>query len=218
MTTGNAYLHIQNQNTVVKNKHTYMNLYKPIKLKKYGNVSKFEAVMRQRWLKNLTYLPQIDKHDIAKEVPLINGGRTIKPSNRHQADAEYSQTCYLRLREQEEHYRLFNYLDPACNRRFNAFLKEGAKNTNFDLDEILDQDDRSYAVQKIFELHNEKQYKCATLFTAVYTFDNYLAKVDHWTFNREDLCLLATAALLIAAKVEEPESPNFKRMISHLNP
>ena len=68
----------------------------------------------------------------------------------------------------------------------------------------MDKEDRSYAMQKIFELHDEKQYKFATLFTAVYTFDNYLAKSDHWTFNRDDLCLLATAALLIAAKVEEP--------------
>ena len=82
--------------------------------------------MRQRWLNNVVVLPKMDKQDIAKEVPLINGGRTLNPGKRHQADAEYSQTCYLRFRQQEEHYRLFNYLDPACNPRFNAFLKEEA--------------------------------------------------------------------------------------------
>ena len=75
-----------------------MELSKPIKLAKQGNVSKFEAVMRQRWLNNVAVLPQIDKHDIAKEVPLINGGRSINLGKRHQADAEYSQTCYLRFR------------------------------------------------------------------------------------------------------------------------
>lgn len=40
---------------------------------------------------------------------------------------------------------------------------------------MISQDDRSYAVQKIFYLHDQKKYKKETVFTAVSIFDRYLA-------------------------------------------
>ena len=72
----------------------------------------------------------------------------------------------------------------------------------------MDNNDRSYGVQKIFELHDKKEYKIETLFTAVYIFDTYLATIGHWNFNREKLCLLSTTSILLAAKFDEPVSPN----------
>ncbi len=62
-------------------------------------------------------------------------------------------------------------------------------------------------------MHDKKEYKIETLFTAVYVFDSYLATIGHWNFSRENLCLLSTTSVLLAAKFDEPVSPNFERMI-----
>ena len=55
------------------------------------------------------------------------------------------------------------------------------------------------------------------MFTAVYILDTYLATIGHWNFSRERLCLLSTTSVLLAAKFDEPVSPNFKRMIRLLS-
>ena len=55
------------------------------------------------------------------------------------------------------------------------------------------------------------------MFTAVGIFDKSLALVGHWTFPRDQICLLATCSMLLAAKLEQPISPNFKRMIMLLS-
>lgn len=62
----------------------------------------------------------------------------------------------------------------------------------------------------------KKEYKIETLFIAVSIFDRYLAQIGHWTFPRDQVCLLATISLLIAAKLEQPISPSFLRMIGLL--
>ena len=49
----------------------------------------------------------------------------------------------------------------------------------------MSQFDRSYAVQKIFDLHMKKEYKIETLFIAVNIFDRYLAHVGHWNYPRD---------------------------------
>lgn len=73
--------------------------------------------------------------------------------------------------------------------------------------------DRAYAVQKIFTLHEAKEYRIETLFTAVAIFDRYLAAIGHWNYPRRKICLLATVSLLLAAKLEQPISPSFRMMI-----
>ena len=67
-------------------------------------------------------IPLPDKNDINKEVPLVNGGIVLDLSIRRQAEAEYTQQCYIRLRQQEETRIMFNYLDPSLNPAFAAFL------------------------------------------------------------------------------------------------
>ena len=76
--------------------------------------------------------------------------------------------------------------------------------------------DRSYAVQKIFDLHIKKEYKVETLFIAVNVMDRYLATIGFWNFPRESMCKLATICMLMAAKLEQPISPSFTRMINLL--
>ena len=82
----------------------------------------YQETMRQRWLKANQYLPTVDKQDIRKEEPLVNGDQ-IKPlASRHQHHAEFTQTSYLRLRQQEEQYLMFNYLDPNASPGFQSYL------------------------------------------------------------------------------------------------
>ena len=55
------------------------------------------------------------------------------------------------------------------------------------------------------------------MFTAVKIFDKFLANIGHWTFKRKQACILATVSILMGAKMEEPISPSFNRMISLLD-
>lgn len=123
---------------------------------------------------------------------------------------------------------MFNYLDPESNKPFKDYLSSMVgDNMSFSQQiqnslikkkklHIISQFDRSYAVQKIFDLHLKKEYKIETLFIAVAIFDRYMAHVGHWNFPRDQVCLLATISMLIAAKIDQPISPSFLRMISLL--
>jgi hypothetical protein len=63
-------------------------------------------------------------------------------------------------------------------------------------------------------LHQKKDYKIETLFTAGYVFDKYLSIIGHWNYPREHILKLAIASLLLAAKLEQPISPSFTKMIN----
>ena len=62
-------------------------------------------------------------------------------------------------------------------------------------------------MQKIFSLHSSKQYRSETLFTAVNIMDRYLTCVGYWNFSRMQICVLATTATILAAKMNEKYSP-----------
>jgi hypothetical protein len=62
--------------------------------------------------------------------------------------------------------------------------------------------DRSYAVQKIFDLHSKKEYLPDTLFTSCYIMDRYLYKIGYKNYPRDKICSLAVASLLLGAKLE----------------
>ncbi len=47
-------------------------------------------------------------------------------------------------------------------------------------------------------------------------FDRYLSIVGHWNFPRDQICRLSTISILIAAKIDQPISPSFVRMINLL--
>lgn len=62
-----------------------------------------------------------------------------------------------------------------------------------------------------------KEYKNETLFVAISLFDRFLAKIGHWTYPRDQICLLSTICILIGAKLEQPVQPSMNKMINLLS-
>lgn len=77
---------------------------------------------------------------------------------------------------------------------------------------------RSLGIQKIFDLHQKKDYKEETLFIASSIFDRYINIIGVAQFNKHLVVHLATIAVLMSAKLEQPISPSFTRMINLLSP
>ena len=77
--------------------------------------------------------------------------------------------------------------------------------------------DRSYGIQKIFALHAKKAYKHETLFIAASIMDRYIFMVGPSNFQKSSMISLAAISVLMAAKLEEPRSPNFNIMIGLLS-
>lgn len=116
-------------------------------------------------------------------------------------------------------FEFFNYLDPEFNIPFKKYLlkvEKRAKDPQGYADSLFNSHDRTYAVQRIFDLHMQKKYRPETLFMAVSIFDQYLACTGHYRFPRRETCTLAVTALLIAVKTREPISPCFDRMVQRL--
>lgn len=63
----------------------------------------------------------------------------------------------------------------------------------------------------------KKDYKIETLFIACSILDRYLFITGWQTFPRDQMCKLATISMLMAAKLEQPISPSFTRMIGLLS-
>ena len=85
-------------------------------------------------------------------------------------------------------------------------------------DERITDYDRSYGIQRIFDLHLKKEYKKETLFIAAEIFDRYIYSVGTSIFPKTKIVALSTISMLMAAKLEQPISPSFSRMISLLSP
>lgn len=86
-----------------------------------------------------------------------------------------------------------------------------------DKDNCITKRDRSYGMQKIFYLHREKEYKIETLFVAAGIFDRYINIIGVSNFPRDEVIILSTISMLMAAKLEQPISPSFSRMICLLS-
>jgi hypothetical protein len=128
------------------------------------------------------------------------------------------QSSYLRVRHIEESLPQNNYFDPEVNPAFKNFIEsfEDEKVAKKKLRRVISINDRAYAVQKISSLHSSKHYCRETLFMAVNIMDRYLMSVGHWNFPRLELCLLATTALILAAKMEENFAPSIEYTLEFL--
>lgn len=62
--------------------------------------------------------------------------------------------------------------------------------------------DRSYGIQKIFDLHMKKEYKPESLFVAAAIFDRYISAVGVLNFPKQQVVCLATISVLMSAKLE----------------
>ena len=68
----------------------------------------------------------------------------------------------------------------------------------------------------IEQLHGIKKYRTETLYMAVSLADRYLVHLAVNTKPAPCLVTLAVTCLLMAAKLEQPMSPSFTRMINIL--
>ena len=66
----------------------------------------------------------------------------------------------------------------------------------------------------IMDLHQAKGYKPETMFLACSIADRFLASYMRRDVKEPNLVHLATIALLLAAKLEQPMFPSFERMIN----
>ena len=46
--------------------------------------------------------------------------------------------------------------------------------------------------------------------------DRYLTNIGHWNYPRMELCLLATTAIILAAKMDEKYAPNIEYTLEFL--
>jgi hypothetical protein len=110
----------------------------------------------------------------------------------------------LRIRSLEEAYAAKNYFAPAGG------AGKGSEQHRFR------EQDRSYGMQKIFSLHEQKGYKPESLFVAAAIFDHYIMMMGVHVFRPAQVLHLAVISVLMAAKLEQPISPSFNRMINLL--
>lgn len=82
---------------------------------------------------------------------------------------------------------------------------------------VINAVDRSYGIQKLIDLHSKKDYKPEALFMAANIFDRYISCQDLLKFDKKLIVSLATISTLLSAKMEQPISPSFNRMINLLS-
>ena len=97
----------------------------------------------------------------------------------------------MRLRSLEDVFLMTNYLE-------NLDKKAGSSNS----DNIVSAYDRSYGIQKIFDLHGKKDYKVETLFMAAGILDRYIYMIGASNFPKSQMVSLATISVLMSAKLE----------------
>jgi len=81
---------------------------------------------------------------------------------------------------------------------------------------VMTSDNRALLVKQITDLHKEKKYKDETLHLAVSIADRYLALSAERGQPSPFATTLAVVVILMAAKLEQPISPSFSRMITLL--
>ena len=159
-------------------------------------------------------IPVVDRKDIAEEHPVFNNGKKTTPE--HQHHPEFTQISYLRLRSLEEAFLLKNYFDVKEKVGLSKKIANFATTASGREVPALREEDRCYGIQKIFDLHMRKGYKVETLFIAAGIFDRYINMVGAKSFPRPQVLHLATICVLMSAKLEQPISPSFTRMINLL--
>lgn len=164
--------------------------------------------MKRRWVTSTDGLPMVDKKDIMREVPLVNGGKLLNIDDRLQHNAEFSQPCFKHMRQLERKHATCNYFNPTTSTALQQHLQKGCK-----INSELFVSFRNIAVHKILELHELANFDHETIFRAVGIFDRYLAKTGHWKVPRENYNSLAIVCLCIGAKVEQRCDISFHEML-----
>jgi len=175
----------------------------------------YTQLMQERWNKANMNLPEVDIQDIMDENPMFNSGKKVSPE--HQHHPEFTQSSYLRLRSMEEALAMKNYFRVEKSKK-QSLGQKIASSIGKKSDGGMTELQRSFGIQKIFDLHQKKDYKEETLFIAASIFDRYINILGVSHFNKALVLHLATIAVLMSAKLEQPISPSFTRMINLLSP
>ena len=80
------------------------------------------------------------------------------------------------------------------------YFEEGKKISKSE--KFLSEDDRSFGIQKIFDLHIKKDYKVETIFIAAGIFDRYINTLGLENFPRAQVLHLSVICVLMSAKLE----------------
>ena len=131
-------------------------------------------------------LPDVDIEDFETKCDIYAPQRQFAP--------EYSQKCYEEIMA-TNNTALSDYLSKK-----NSLL--------------ISAKDRDTMITTIQYLHRKKEgYKPETMHLAGNIADRYLIKLSESGKRAPSMPMLATVAILIAAKIEQPISPSFNRMI-----
>ena len=85
-----------------------------------------------------------------------------------------------------------------------------------ELSSKVSRQDRANMVNLIEQIHAVKEYRTETLYLAVSLMDKYLANLTLEYKRPPCLITLSVTCLLMAAKLAQPISPSFTRLISLL--
>ena len=98
---------------------------------------------------------------------------------------------------------LSNYLAPLTSGDLSLGQKiQGMEGRKINLDRVMTAHDRSYGIQKIFDLHLKKEYRPESLFVACGIFDRYISAIGVLNFPKQNVVCLATISVLMSAKLE----------------
>ena len=101
---------------------------------------------------------------------------------------------------------MHNYLDDNTGKKNEKLsIAQRISNTfhkKLNSSDLMTPYDRSYGIQKSFELHQKKDYKVETLFIAAGIFDRYINMLGVQNFHRSQVVALATISVLMSAKLE----------------
>ena len=145
--------------------------------------------MLKRWDTRLQYrIPSIDQEDVRSERK--NGLKA-----KRQFAPEFSQSSYIHMLRMEQ--AVGNYTQyTSHNKKFSVKNEE-----------------RREMVQLIEKIQKIKEYKEETYFLAVSLADRYLVHIAVHGQDMPSLISLGVTAILMAAKLEQPISPSFSRMV-----
>ena len=85
----------------------------------------------------------------------------------------------MRLRMIEQSRPIYNYFDLSQNSGLKEHI-DGIENKKH----IINEKDRAWAMQQLYDLSIVKKYKKETLMLAVAMFDRYLHSIELWNFPR----------------------------------
>ena len=104
--------------------------------------------------------------------------------------------------DEELNMRLQNYLNSQNEKKLPTL--------------VMTKKDRQTCIQRMYKLHEKKNYNIEALFTAVAIFDRYLMITGHWNTGVSKQVQLCVISMILAGKLDQPIQPCYDRMTQFL--